>query len=120
MLPLGEFAFQFVKRALDCKYFVVVCFEAVEEISSVLGVSEDIVLKKVLGSLVKKRKLELVYPSPLLKGKALVISGQLNVPFNDALFAVVAAERNVLIVTRDNHFSVLAHVAESVKPEELD
>jgi len=119
MLPLGEFAFQFIKRALECEFFLIVCRECVEEVSFSLGVNEEDVYKKVLKELIEKHKLEVIDPSPKIKETALIASRKRNIPYNDALFAFVSKEIGVAVITRDKHFFELKDIATAIKPEEL-
>jgi len=121
LLPLGEFAFQFVEKALKCKYLLVICNSTLREISSNLGISEDTVWEKVLSGLKKKNKIELVQYSHEQVMEARIISKEKNVAFNDALFAIMARDKGILVVTRDWHFfEELSEIVGAVKPEELE
>ncbi|MEK6943614.1 MAG: PIN domain-containing protein [Nanoarchaeota archaeon] len=42
-----------------------------------------------------------------------------NVPFGDALHAILARDNGAMLITRDNHFKKLNGIAETKKPEEL-
>jgi predicted nucleic acid-binding protein len=119
MLPLGEFAFRFIGSALSCNYFLLVCIETIEEISHILKAPVGEVLNLVFKELAEKGKIEIINPSLAVKAKARKIALERNLPFNDALFAVVAAENKVKVVTRDSHFLELKDIATAVKPEEL-
>jgi len=48
-----------------------------------------------------------------------VIKNKLNIPFGDAIHAVLARDNNALMITRDKHFYDLANEIEIKKPEEL-
>jgi len=47
------------------------------------------------------------------------IALQLSVPSGDALHAVLARNHRLILVTRDNHFKKLTHIASYWKPERL-
>lgn len=47
------------------------------------------------------------------------ICKQRNVPFGDALHAILTRDNNFIMVTRDRHFRKLWDIAEIKKPEEL-
>jgi predicted nucleic acid-binding protein len=47
------------------------------------------------------------------------IASEKNVPFGDALNAILAKKNNATIITRDKHFKLLKEYAKSICPEEL-
>ncbi|MFA6268697.1 MAG: PIN domain-containing protein [archaeon] len=103
-VPIGEFAFQFFKRTLECEFFVVMCIESFNELKSVLKISEGEMWVEVLSSLKDKNKIEIVKPSLEQKSKASRLSKEKGVSYVDALLFVIAKDNNLLLVTRDNHF----------------
>ena len=120
VVPIGEFAFQFMKSTIECNYFLILCEESIWEMAAVLNITEEDVFQKVLSGLIVKRKFELINPSPIQKKEAKNISQKRNVPYVDALFAIVARDLRIIVVTRDKHFfEELGDVVSSVKPEEL-
>ena len=42
-----------------------------------------------------------------------------NIPFGDALHAVLARDNNAILVARDHHFEEIQHIIKAKKPEEL-
>jgi len=120
-LPLGEFAAQFINRAVKCEYFILVCNATIWEVSSNLKISEKDVWGNILGELKKKNKVEIASYSHEQVKEARKISKDKHVAFNDALFAVIARDSSIVLVTRDNHFFVeLSGIADAVKPEDLE
>jgi predicted nucleic acid-binding protein len=120
LLPIGEFAFQFMKRTIECNYYFIICTESIWEMSVVLKISEAEVHEKILSPLKVKNKFEIFVPLVNQKREAKSISQKRNIPYTDALFAIVARDLKIRIVTRDKHFfEELDDVVNSVKPEEL-
>lgn len=120
VLPLGEFAFQFIQETIRCKYLVLVCDEVVSELSENTGLTEDNVWELILDGLKQKNKIELVHCSIKEAEDAHRIAKDKNVAFNDALLAILARNNKVMVVTRDNHFfNELSEYCEAIKPEEL-
>ena len=120
VIPIGEFAFQFFQRTLECEFFVVICTETVNELKMVLGVDEKKIWEEVFRPFWIKSKIEVVYPTREQKIIARRLSDEKKVPFVDALFSIIARERGLFLVTRDRHFSEELDFAEFTRtPEEL-
>lgn len=119
LLSLGEFAFQFVKRAVECEFVFIVCDLILEELENALKIKVEQIMKLVFLELVKKRKLLIVDYSDELALEAKAISRERQLPLNDCVFALIAKENNVFVVSRDKHFKELEDTVESFKPEEL-
>jgi len=120
LAPIGEYAFQFMKSTIECNYYLILCKESIWELSAVLGITEEDVFQKVLSGINVKRKFELTSPSLLQKREAKGISQKRNVPYVDALFAIVARDLKIRVITRDKHFfEELGDIVSSNKPEEL-
>ncbi len=119
VLPLGEFAFQFVQRALKCEFFVLVCDLALREIEKIAGISQEHIWGVILSELKKKQKVLVVWGNAELAIKAAKISAERNLPLNDCVFALIAKENNAIVVSRDKHFQYLHDIVETKKPEEL-
>ena len=121
LLPLGEFASQFITRSIKCEYFILVCNAAIWEISNNLNISEKDVWGNVLEELKRKNKVEIAAYSHEQVKEARKISKDKNVAFNDALFAVMARDAGIALVTRNNHFfAELSGIVDAVKPEDLE
>jgi len=120
LLPLGEFAFNFFRDALSGKYVIVISDEVIVEVASIMGVGIENVMTHIFAELIRKKKLVVVSALPLQKFSAAKISRERNVPFNDALYCVIARDMGVPVVSRDGHFyETLSDLVESFKPEEL-
>ena len=51
--------------------------------------------------------------------EAIRIVVERNVPYGDALHAIIARDNNLKLITRDKHFIQLLDVSEPYKPEEI-
>ena len=59
-----------------------------------------------------------VYLSKMQSVEAEEISKRYNIPFADALHAVIARDSKAVIVSRDLHFEKLSNIVKSFLPEE--
>jgi predicted nucleic acid-binding protein len=119
LLPLGEFAFQFIKKAVSCEYFVIVCDLILEELEKILKIKREQVMRLIFSDLEKKQKLFIVEYSDELALNAKRIALKRSLPLNDCIFALIAKENNAFVVSRDRHFHELADLIMCKKPEEL-
>jgi len=115
--PLAEWAFRFFQKA------------TVEE--ALIFYTDFTEIEIMKNYKVKNVGLVFVYAVndyPLLKRievnqkqyhEASLLSKIRNVPFGDALNAVVARDLSAIVVTRDHHFEDLQDIVISKKPEEL-
>ena len=87
LLPIGEFAFNFVRDAIGGKFFVIVIIESVKEITNLLNISENEVYNRIFLTLIEKNKIEIIYPSDLQKAEANSLGKSRNLPYCDALIA---------------------------------
>jgi len=115
--PLGEFAFQFLKK----------CTETGAEI-----LVSDIVVFELEARLSKERVKEIFSSFRGIIKKVTANSGQISearkewqnrnkaLPFKDVLHAIIARDNNAVLVARDNHFfDMLTSIVEVEKPEEI-
>lgn len=119
MLPLGEFAFQFINRAIKCEFFFFITKDVLFEIKNVLGASEEHVWKNVFGALANKNKIEMIEYCKQTEQNAVKLARRENIPKTDALLIEVAKEKDVSIVSRNFHFEKAKNAVRIFKPEEL-
>ena len=119
LLPLGEFAFQFIRKAVECKYLILITKDVLFEIKNVLALDAEAVWKNVFGSLKKKNKIELIEYSKEIEQKAIALAKNEKIPKTDALLLEVAKENNLLLVSRNFHLHK-SKAVEVFKPEEMD
>lgn len=119
MLPLGEFAFQFVKRAVSCEFTFVICDLILNEVASHLKTDKERVLALIFSELTKKQKLQIIDYSDELVLAAKKLARERALPLNDCIFALIAKEEGLIVVSRDKHFEQLSDIVFCFKPEDL-
>ncbi len=110
--PLGEFAFQFLKKC-EKNESVVLYSEAV--ISEFERFPEFI--KEFQDSFRVSIAIVLVSEKQVAESEA--IANKKAVPFGDALHAVLARDNNAMLVSRDRHFEELQEIVECCVPEKV-
>lgn len=118
-LPLGEFAFQFFKRAIECEFFILICDFIVLELCEVLNLDEKELNKILFADLIKKNKITKIDFNEKQYKEAGDLSKSKLIPFSDALFAVLARAHNAILISRDKHYNEVKNIVEVKKPEEL-
>ncbi len=119
LLPLGDFAFEFFKNAVSCKYVVLITRDVVFEIGNVLGFSQKEVWENVFDLLSTKHKIELLEYSFEFTQKARVLAFKERIPKTDALLIELAKHYNYAVVSRNFHFDFARKFVDIFKPEEL-
>jgi len=116
--PLGEFAFQLLKRVYECKFRVVLSSAVLKEIY--LNYPKDIADSIFKDLRACGKYIEVSYDMQD-SSKAELLSEKYSLPYNDCLHAVLANKAGAkYIVTRNiKHFENLAGLAEPKLPEEL-
>ncbi|MFH1786127.1 MAG: type II toxin-antitoxin system VapC family toxin [archaeon] len=99
--PLGEFAFQLLKRAIRCEFVIVYSDLVVYEISAHCGMPDAEVFETFFRELQKKNKLE--YVKGYNKLVATEIAGRTGIPLPDAVHIVLSKKANAILVSRDQH-----------------
>lgn len=118
--PLGEFTFQFFKRALECKYFIIISQQVIEELCRVLKVSEREIWSNVLQNLKEANKIEVAVVSGEQLREARKLTAIKHIPLNDALFSILARDANAKLVSRDrHHHEDLSEIVDVLMPEDL-
>jgi len=114
--PLGEWAFEFFKKAMmeDCLIFYSDFVE--DELRKDYDVKK---IKEIFTVIDKIQLLKRVEVQPVQLKEAAKISKERNVPFGDALHAIIARDVGATVITRDHHFEDLQDIASSKKPEDL-
>jgi len=115
--PLGEFAFQLLKRAISCEFEIVISKLLLAELENQTG-SE--IAFRMLAALKAKHKLINVNQDRSDTSEARNIARAKGVPWQDAMHAILAKKAGAeLIVTRDAHFASLSDFLEAVFPENI-
>lgn len=115
--PLGEFAFQFLKKCIESGAEILVSDAVIFELEARLSKERVKEIFSSFRSIIRKVAADVGQVSEARKewqkrNKAL--------PFKDALHAIIARDNNAVLVARDNHFfDMLTSIVEVKKPEEI-
>lgn len=113
--PLGEFAFQFLKRCQQRKQFVLVSqivenelltHYSKEKVEQVFSSFSDIIVR------VDHSKQQ------VSEALSFWVKANKKFPFSDILHSIIARDNNALLISRDWHFTEIK-IAECAMPEEI-
>ncbi len=112
--PLGEWAFELLRKARINKEKVLYSDLTVDELSAAYG-------KETINKLFKDEVelLEKVEIKEHQVKEAAKLSKKHNIPFGDVLHGILARDNNAIMVTRDHHFEKLSDIVSIKKPEDL-
>ncbi|MFC1455104.1 PIN domain-containing protein [Candidatus Undinarchaeota archaeon] len=116
--PIGDFASRLISETIACKYKIFISEVVCNELES-LRLSEPIVLKQLFAPLIAVNKLRQV---PLIlkqKQEARRISFERNIPYGDALHAILSRDNEAILISRDKHHTLTEDIVHSAKPEDL-
>lgn len=116
--PLGEFAFNILKRAYDCEFAVVVSSVVLDELKFNYGKE---IVTEMLKDLRGSKKHIYIYANEEHNKSALGYFRKTGVGFNDCLHAVLAKEKgcDYLITQNLKHFEKLDFLIEAKLPSDL-
>ncbi|HII14779.1 MAG TPA: type II toxin-antitoxin system VapC family toxin [Nanoarchaeota archaeon] len=114
--PIGEWALAFINKAVEEGSRLLYSDAVIRELNRYYTMDKT---DAILSIVRNEDCLEKVSISRGQAQEARELSRKHNVPFGDALHAVLARDNNAIIVTRDRHFDELRDIAEARKPEEL-
>jgi predicted nucleic acid-binding protein len=112
--PIGKYGRKLLATIILNNYHVVVSDETSKELSDYCGSFMVNALLTNLG----KNILKVVFTDSE-KEEALRTSQERNVPFGDALHAIIARDTHSVLIARDNHFRLLDDICPHFKPEDL-
>lgn len=116
MRPLGEFALNFLNKIIDNQDFVVVSNLVRKELSTRFSYEQIKEIFKIISD--EYLLVDITYTESQVKEAAL-ISKSRNVPFGDALNAILARDNNSILISRDRHYEELQDICLAKKPEDL-
>jgi len=114
--PLGEWALLFLNSVIDHKDFILYSDLVVHELAVKYSEKE---IGQILMTIMRHGLLIKVRISKGQAYEAKKLSKEKNVPFADAIHAILARDNCAILVTRDKHFNCVAHLIDVRKPEEL-
>lgn len=115
--PLGEFAFQILRRALECEFTIIFSSLVFDEL---LYNTYEKEIKELVKSLNDKNKIIIVAVSEEDRKRARSISKERKTSFNDTVHAVVAqrAKASVIVTRNLRDFEELQDIIKVSLPEE--
>ena len=114
--PLGEFAFQFLKKCKEEKWEIIVSDIINIELKSRFSEQQ---VKEVFSSFKDEIKNVEATKQQKLEAEKYWEKTNKSIPFNDVLHAIIAKQHNAILITRDYHFEMLSSIVEIKKPEEI-
>lgn len=117
--PLGEFAFQVMKRAVSCEFVIVYSIFVVNELCDILGMTKTECYDNIFKELGDKRKLIYITPEKGSKEEAERLMKRFNLSRNDAMHLAIAKDAGTVLVSRDRHHQELKGKYDIHLPEEL-
>ncbi|MFH1588104.1 MAG: PIN domain-containing protein [Candidatus Diapherotrites archaeon] len=114
--PLGEFAFLFLKYCKKNNCVIIYSEMILKELAVFYGMKKTLYLLETAKEWCQLIKAEI---SEDQVAEAEKIKQKFEVPFGDALHAVIARDRKAVFVSRDLHFERLKEFVECLKPEEI-
>ncbi|MBU2638148.1 MAG: PIN domain-containing protein [Nanoarchaeota archaeon] len=114
--PLGEWALEFFRSVAKQKGVILYCDLVIEEMAIEYNSDIIVLILETIASIAPLIKIEATAQE---ESEAKKLKKERKLPFADALYAVIARDNDAILVSRDNHFSLLLDIAVIRKPEEL-
>ena len=113
--PLGEFAFQFLKKCTEAGAEILVSDAVVFELEARLSKERVREIFSSFGSIIK---MVAANDGQISEARKEWQKRNKALPFKDVLHAIIARNNNAVLVARDNHFfDMLTSIVEVEKPE---
>ena len=113
---LGKLALQFLQKVIGEENIILYSDLVVQELMIKYSKEE---ISSILSILFNIGLLEKINTSKEQAKEASDLCKKLNIPFGDALHAILARDNKAVMITRDNHFQLLKDIVEIQKPEDL-
>ena len=113
--PLGEWAFRLINKIIKENNVFLFSDQIMRELKQHYSVEKlngffEIIPSSLIICVESNRK---------QAKEALLLAKEFDIPFGDAIHAVIARDNNAILVTRDHHFENLTKIVAVRKPEEL-
>ena len=115
--PLGEFAFQFFRHCKENECIILYSELVLKELGVAYSAGKIKKIMEVVSDYKLLEKVENPIERQNLEAKRL--KKKLNVPFADAMHAVLARDNGAVLISRDRHFRELREVVAVKYPEEV-
>ena len=110
--PLGEWALALLAKIKAEKGKILVSDIVMDELKD-----QNAPVKEILGPFMEQIAAVEMNKEQYAEGKK--ISAQRHVPKGDALHAIISRDCKCILISRDNHFTLLTDINKAYKPEEL-
>ncbi len=112
--PLGDYALKLFVRIKAKEDKIAISDFLIRELESNYSV------EAINGMILPFQKIiEKIFVTKEQRDEARKIAEERNLPFGDALHAIVARDNKCILVTRDKHFQELEDITSLYKPEEI-
>lgn len=113
--PLGEWAHSVIRKTVEKNNFVILSDYLIRELKRKYS-SEEVL--KITNAIPKALQI-ITKANETQAEAALKLKKKHNIPFGDALHAVIAKDHKAVLITRDTHLEKLKGYTQISKPEEL-
>jgi predicted nucleic acid-binding protein len=115
--PLGEFAFEFLKKCVEANAEIIVSDAVIFELNARLSKES---IKQVFSSFREIIRKVTANPEQISEARNEWKKRGKQIPFKDVLHSIIARDNNAVLVTRDRHFfDELYSIVEARKPEDI-
>ncbi|MFH1506389.1 MAG: PIN domain-containing protein [archaeon] len=114
--PLGVWAFEFFKRAVENKDTILYSEFIVNELSHFF---EKEIIKDIFSIVSEEGILKKIEITDIHKKEAVKLHKKLKIPFGDAMHTILARDQAAILISRDHHFEEIEGIVEINKPEDL-
>ena len=111
---LGDYALDLFYFIIDKNHKLIISDMLIKELGINYTTAQINGMMMIYGNLIEKVKI-----TTKQRDEAKKLSLERNLPYGDALHAIIARDNNLILVTRDNHFKKLTDISKYYKPEEL-
>jgi len=115
--PLGEFAFQFFRYCKQNKCIILFSDLVIHELGTAYNNNEIKEMMRIVSDYGLLKKVQ--EPSKEQYQEARLLGKNFNVPFGDALNAVLARDNDAVLIYRDSHFHELQRIVTIRYTEEV-
>jgi predicted nucleic acid-binding protein len=113
--PLGEWAFKLIKKAVEDDMKIVLSDHLFLELRNRYSAET---IRKIFEILPEQTILNIT-TNDRQANEAFKLKVKLNIPFGDALHAILARDNDAILVSRDKHYQELSEEVVIKKPEDL-
>ncbi|MDO8537789.1 MAG: PIN domain-containing protein [archaeon] len=116
MKPLGEFAFQFLKKCKEHNYTIIITNEVIKELLIDYSIEK---INLAFSSFKKETIFVESTETQKFEARDFWIKSGKKFPIMDILHSITARDNNAVLTSRDHHFKEI-NIVESLAPEETD